>query len=163
MDYINKVQNDLGKFSGRAFWTGRGQTFVNQPLGKNSFFAIPHEVAKVLKKDKPECYSFHSFRRTSATVAAESGISANQMTDFYGWKSPSMANEYISTSKKSLRTMAEGLRLSSNVSVGDYSYCKLEDNSIDKFGPETKSEMINGIHHNEKVVIINGNSGTINF
>ena len=100
MEYINKVRKYLGKFSGWAFCTGGDQEFANQPLGKIIFFAIPHEIAKILTKERPECYSFHSFRRTSASVAAESGISANLRTDFYGWKSPSMANEYISTEKQ---------------------------------------------------------------
>ena len=77
-----------------------------------------------------------------------------------------MANEYISTNKRSLRTMAEGLKLSSNVSDENFSYHKVKDNSndnYDDFCPKTKSEMINGITRNEKVVIINGNSGTIKF
>ena len=51
---------------------------------------IPHEMASMLEKEDPAKYTFHSFRRTSATMAAEEGGSAMQLQDFFGWKSPNM-------------------------------------------------------------------------
>ena len=61
--YLAQVKSDIGKYTGRVFWTGRGHVFVNQPMGRNCFFAVPHEIAKILKKENPtSAYSFHSFR-----------------------------------------------------------------------------------------------------
>ena len=61
----------------------------------------------MLGLEQPEAYTFHSFRRTAATATAEAGASAQQMRDYFGWKNPNMANEYISTTKRSVKQMAE--------------------------------------------------------
>ena len=42
-------------------------------------------------------------------MAADKGGSAQQLQDFFGWKSPNMTSEYISTSKGTLGAMAEKL------------------------------------------------------
>ena len=42
-------------------------------------------------------------------MAAEEGGSAMQLQDFFGWKSPNMTSEYISTSKAAITAMAEKL------------------------------------------------------
>jgi len=57
----------------------------------------------------PSLYTFHSFRRTSATSAADGGSSTAQMTDFFGWKSPNMCQEYVSSSKPAVTSMAKTL------------------------------------------------------
>ena len=60
---------------------------------------VPHEIAALLKLPNPSLYTFHSFRRTSATRAADAGATTEQLVDFYGWKNGSMCQEYISSSK----------------------------------------------------------------
>ena len=52
-----------------------------------------------MEKENVSEFTFHSLRRSSATSAADNGATAQQMTDFYGWKSANMAQEYISTSR----------------------------------------------------------------
>ena len=42
-------------------------------------------------------------------MGAEEGGSAMQLQDFFGWKSPNMTSEYISTSKAAITAMAEKL------------------------------------------------------
>ena len=59
-----------------------------------------------MKLEVPEKYTFHSFRRTAATSAADAGSTSNHMTDFFGWKDPSMCQEYISISKPAIVNMA---------------------------------------------------------
>jgi hypothetical protein len=54
-------------------------------------------------------YTFHSFRRTSATSAADAGATTEQLVDFFGWKNGSMCQEYISSSKPSIIGMASRL------------------------------------------------------
>ena len=108
--YLDKLREDLGKFQGRVFYTGRKNGgLVKQPMGRNSLSSVPHEVARFLGKSNPEDYTFHSFRRSSATAAADAGATPQQMVDFFGWKHPSMTAEYISTSRHQLNTMADRL------------------------------------------------------
>ena len=76
-------------------------------MGKNKV----SEIAKFL--GVPECdkYTFHSFRRTAATSAADAGSesSTEQLMDFFGWKNGSMCQEYISSSKPAILGMASRL------------------------------------------------------
>ena len=41
--------------------------------------------------------------------AADGGSTAAQMTDFFGWKNPSMCHEYVSSSKPAITKMAQML------------------------------------------------------
>jgi hypothetical protein len=78
-------------------------------MGKNTVGKVPHDVARRLKLDNPDDYTFHSYRRTSATTAANGGMTSEQMQGFYGWKSASMCQEYISTSRPAIMRAAQTL------------------------------------------------------
>ena len=78
-------------------------------MGKNTVGRVPHEVAKFLNLPEWDKYTFHSFRRTSATSAADAGASTEQLVDFFGWKNGSMCQEYISSSKPAILGMASRL------------------------------------------------------
>jgi hypothetical protein len=73
-------------------------------MGKKKLSDVPHEIPDSV----PECdkYTFHSFRRTAATSAADSGSSTEQLIDFFGWKNGSMCQEHISSSKPAILGMA---------------------------------------------------------
>jgi hypothetical protein len=70
---------------------------------------LPQEIATLFSMPNPALYSFHSFRRTSATSAADGGSISAQMTDFFGWKNPSMCYEYMSSNKPAITSMANTL------------------------------------------------------
>ena len=70
---------------------------------------VSHDLAKYLNLEEWEKYTFHSFRRTAATFAADAGSSTEQLVDFFGWKNGSMCQEYISTSKPAILGMASKL------------------------------------------------------
>lgn len=74
--------------------------YINSPIGKNSLAKIASEVAKYLGKENPESYTGHAFRVTSATVLADEGISVTNLKRHGGWKSDSVAENYIRNSKK---------------------------------------------------------------
>ena len=65
-----------------------------------------HEVARPFGKPNLADYTFHSFKRSSDTTAADDGDSAQQLISFYGWKSVNMPQEYISSSKHAVMNMA---------------------------------------------------------
>ena len=108
-EYLEDIWKILGKNSGRVFWTGRDNTYTNQPLGKNSLCKLPKEIAKHLKLAHPERYVFHSFRRTAATFASEAGMSDNELCDFFSWLNSCMAREYTSSTNRATRTMGSVL------------------------------------------------------
>ena len=100
----------MNVFTGRVWWTGtKGQRLKNSGMGKNTVGKVPHDVARRLKLDNPDDYTFHSYRRTSATTAANGGMTSEQMQGFYGWKSASMCQEYISTSRPAIMRAAQTL------------------------------------------------------
>ena len=78
-------------------------------MGKNSVSKVPHEIAALLNLPDPSKYTFHSFRRTSATRAADAGATTEQLVDFFGWKNASMCQEYISSSRPAVVGMANRL------------------------------------------------------
>ena len=97
--YLHGIKERLGVRTGRVWYTGRHDIYVNIPMGKNYITKIPHEISERLGNDNVEDYTFHSFRRTAATNIADQGATALQMQQHFGWKIASMAMEYISKSK----------------------------------------------------------------
>ena len=145
---------DLEVYTGRMFYTGNNSCFINSPMGKNTLSAIPKEVARILGKDNPDGYSFHSLRRLSATTAADNGATVAQMMDFYGWAQPSMPQEYISSSKHAVKCMAEKLKGSSDCSTSS-----TDDPNINTLRPQENS-IPGGVN---KFVYIEHFSGTFNL
>ena len=78
-------------------------------MGKNRLAEVPKEMAAHLELDEPGRFSFHSYRRSAATVAADAGASSEQMVDFFGWSNQKMTTKYISTSKTAVMNMASRL------------------------------------------------------
>ncbi len=69
--YLGKVNFNLNKFTGRVWWTGtKGEMLRATSMGKNMIGKAPHDVATRLKLLKPDQYTFQTYRRTSATSAA---------------------------------------------------------------------------------------------
>jgi integrase len=71
--YIKKLNDQLHKFQGRVWFTGTPRGLKKQGMGLNMVGKVPHEVAKYMNLPEWETYTFHSFRRTSATSAADAG------------------------------------------------------------------------------------------
>ena len=81
----------------QELWVSTSDNWLN-------FFLL--EKAKNVNSDQKEDYTFHSFRKSSATTAEDNGASAQQLISFYGWKSVFMSQEYISTSNCAVMNMA---------------------------------------------------------
>jgi integrase len=141
--YLGKVNNQLKKYQGRVWYTGtQSGVFRNQVLGKNTMAKVPQEIATLLMRPNPALYSFHSFRRTSATSAADGGSTSAQMTDFFGWKNPSMCHEYVSSSKHAITSMAKTL------AVHDSKF-SLEDVEVEYEDIEESKEDLSMLHLEE--------------
>ena len=81
------------------------EIFKDNKSPKNLIAKIPHEMAEFLKKETVANFTFHSFRHSSATAAADSGATAQQTVDFFGWNDHLMPQEYISTSKGAVKML----------------------------------------------------------
>ena len=150
-EYIAAIKSSFGVYTGRLFYTGTPNKFVCSFMGKNMVSKVPNEMATLLKKEDPNDFTFHSLRRSSATAAADAGATVQQMMEFYGWQNTNMPQEYVSTSKAAVKTMAEKLSNSNclNSDGGD---------SVQSFN-SLASKQSRVYEKAEKVVIIENFSG----
>ena len=87
----------------RATKSGLGK----QPMGQNHVGHICKKVAAELGLDKPHTYTGHSFRRSSATQAANRGATSVMMKGQYGWVHEGTALKYIDVTDERPIKMAE--------------------------------------------------------
>lgn len=82
----------------RFFVFYRDGTCGKQPVGKNTFGMLPSKIATFLTLPNPNLYTGHCFRRSSATLLADSGADITNLKRHGGWKSSSVAEGYIEDS-----------------------------------------------------------------
>lgn len=69
-----------------------------QAVGVNTFAKIPCEIAKYLCLESSELYTGHCFRRSSATLLADTGANILTLKRHGGWKSATVAEGYVEES-----------------------------------------------------------------
>lgn len=69
-----------------------------QRIGINSFGDMGKKLAGFLKLPEPALYTGHAFRRSSATLLADSGADISVLKRHGGWKSTSVAERYVEDS-----------------------------------------------------------------
>jgi hypothetical protein len=67
-------------------------------VGVNTFGKCPFLVAKYLNLPEAKKFTGHAFRRSSATIMANSGISVDERKRQVGWKSSTVAAAYVKES-----------------------------------------------------------------
>jgi integrase len=101
-------ENDRkGRFL-RYFHSGKG---TQRNVGKNRIAEYPKRVAEQLGLS-PIGYTGHCWRRTTATLLAETDISLMQFKNAGGWHSDRVCQEYVAESTR------EKLQISSRISLG---------------------------------------------
>lgn len=76
---------------------------TNQPIGKNKAGKFPRAIAEFLGLPNPGRFTGHCFRRTSATILANTGCSIEDIKRHGNWKSTSVAEGYIAESEEHKR------------------------------------------------------------
>lgn len=90
---------------------------TTQPIGRNKFLGTPKLIAEFLNLEQPGDYTGHSFRRTSATVASNAGVSFSALKELGGWRSPKVVEGYVEKSvERKKRTAA---LITAQISSGD--------------------------------------------
>lgn len=84
-------------------------------MGKNSISAVPSKIALFLKLENPEKYTGHSFRRTSATLLANTGVDVLALKRHGGWKSANIAESYVAESITNKNEVANKILYNKNV------------------------------------------------
>ena len=77
------------------------------PLGINTIAKISKDIAVYLKLSNPGSYTSHAYRRTAATLLAESGCSLNMLKIVGGWRSSTAAEGYIGESMRTKKGIAD--------------------------------------------------------
>ena len=120
--YLESLEESIGSLvgPGELFRTVmKGGNHSRAPMGYNYLAKIPKEVACALNLENMDMYSGHSFRRSSATHAADEGASSVEMRRYYNWKDDTIANKYIEETVTGNKKMASLLtsRSSSEASL----------------------------------------------
>ena len=100
-----------------------------QCVGINTIGKMPSNIAAYIGLKNPELYTGHSFRRSSATLLANSGEEITNIKRLGGWKSTSVAEGYLEesiTQKKDMSNKILNLNIPSNLS------CSLEASTSSK-------------------------------
>ncbi len=78
-----------------------------QPIGKHKFSGTPKTIALFLELDGPDEYTGHSYLRSSATLAAGAGATTLMLKQHAGWRSSTVAEDYVENSITNKRKMAK--------------------------------------------------------
>lgn len=103
LEYIGKYKKyaalrPVNASTNRFFYKYTKGKCVNQVVGINKLGAMPSIVAKFLNLPDANQYTGHCFRRTSATLLADSGANITEVKRHGGWKSTTVAESYIEDS-----------------------------------------------------------------
>lgn len=108
---------------------------TSQNVGINTFGKMPCNIAGYLGLKNPELYTGHCFRRSSATLLANSGCNITNIKRHGGWKSTSVAESYVEESIENKRKIAENiLKTPSNAVVTS----KMQESSCSQSFPIEK-------------------------
>lgn len=106
----------------RLFLQWRSGKCVNQVMGKHSIANIPKEVAKYLNLPEPLKFTGHSFRRTSASVAVDEGLTMDEIKRIGPWESTKVAEKYVQASlarkRKVAKMFSNAINLPSSSTIG---------------------------------------------
>ena len=87
-EYLQKLNRDVPNLTEESDFFFRGippkgttpSRFTKQPIGDTLLKQVPEFIATKVGLPNPSQYTSHSFRRTTATLAAEANVSADSMT-----------------------------------------------------------------------------------
>jgi integrase len=80
---------------------------IAHPVGINTIGGAPKQIATFLGLKNPEEYTGHAFRRSSATLLAESGADTSILKRLGGWKSTNVAEGYVDASIQNKKKIAQ--------------------------------------------------------
>ena len=102
---------------------------TNQVIGRGSMGSYPKSIAEFLQLQEVQEYTGHCFRRTAATLLADSGADIVDLQRAGGWASRTVAETYIAQSQVQQMKVASnvgGMTYSSSTSTSESTEKKVE-------------------------------------
>lgn len=96
-NYIH-FRNEVTVEGDKLFLQFRFGRITKQHLGHNSISQFPKKIASYLSLPDVNSFTGHCFRRTAATLLANTGGDVLQLKKLGGWKSSSVAEGYVDSS-----------------------------------------------------------------
>lgn len=126
-----------------------------QPVGIHTFAKMPKIIAEYLNLPDFNGYSGHCFRRTSATLLADSGADLTTLKRHGGWRSSSVAEGYIEDS------IENKIKIAKRIAVGGGSSSSLRTTVFDVDLPKQNTEAASGysaelLQQNSDVPFVHG-------
>lgn len=90
----------------RFFVFYRNGKCTSQPVGVNTFGRIPKNIAIYLGLANPGRFTGHCFRRSSASLLADTGADIHMLKRHGGWRSSTVAEGYVETSLENKKIIA---------------------------------------------------------
>lgn len=94
--YMDLMDTKMGRLFRKISPSGKP---TRQPIGINTMGTLPRFIAHFLDLTNVDEFSGHSFRRTSATLLSEQGVSLVELKQHGRWKSSSVAERYVNNTK----------------------------------------------------------------
>lgn len=91
------------------FLSYHGGKCACQIVGKNTLGKVPRMIAEYLKLPNADKFTGHCFRRTAATILAESGGDTRSLKQLGGWRSDTVAESYVENSLKNKINIARSI------------------------------------------------------
>lgn len=123
-NYLQCFPSCTGRLFRKIDATGK---ITNRPIGKNSLAKIPSRIAQFLELDNPENYTGHCFRRTGATILADSGSSESTLKRAGRWSSAKVVDGYLDDGKKLKLGIANVISNSTAAKETDTSNSKVQN------------------------------------
>lgn len=99
----------------RFFVSYRNNKCTTLPVGIHTFGNMPKLIATFLKLPNPEEYTGHSFRRSSASLLADSGADIQTVKRHGGWRSNTVAEGYIENSAENKKKISAAILGKKNI------------------------------------------------
>lgn len=104
----------MNSATGKIFISGLNKKNTYQNIGLGSIRNVPKNVATILNLPDPEKYKGHSLRRTAATLAANTGMSVEQIKMLTDHLSDKVVHGYVSNSEDGRSKIAASLSAGTN-------------------------------------------------
>ena len=101
-----------------------------QPVGINTVGSLPKAIAQFLKLPNPALFTGHCFRRSSATLLADSGADILKLKQHGGWKSSTVAEGYVEHSIENKKRIATDILGESSSSTSSVMHHEIQSTSM---------------------------------
>lgn len=135
---LRPLQTDHRRF----FLAYRKGQCIKQPVGINTFGAIPKNIALFLGLPDSSGYTGHCFRRSSASLLADSGADILTLKRHGAWKSSTVAEGYVENSLENKRKTA--IKILGEKEITGRQPLEEVGNNITEQSPEVADKIIIG-------------------